>query len=39
MRKHEYLRLILVHYMVWEIKEYKFWNQAELGVNSSSATQ
>ena len=39
MRKHEYLRLILVHYMVWEIKEYKFWNQEELDVNSSSATQ
>lgn len=39
MRKHEYLRLIFVHYMVREIKEYQFWNQAELDVNSSSATQ
>lgn len=39
MSKHEYLRLILVHYMAWEIKEYEFWNQAELDVNSSSATQ
>lgn len=36
-RKHEYLMLIMVHHMAWEINEQELWNQAELKVSSSSA--